>query len=152
MSIDGTLKSPQSSQYEHEEVKRLSLLVEEESMALCYEKGFGAFVIDLPLAKVIFGTRIQQPLAVYSKLLVILTVFISYMLQQYDWFALYIASVAGSLVLVLLYNRPLWRLNTLLSLRLKSQSDNCFSEQPFETAKPCNPQCCSDGAIIAGDC
>ena len=57
--------------------------------------------------------------------------------------------MAGTFLLVLLYNRPLWRLNTLLSLRLKSQSDNCFSEQPFETAKPCNPQCCSDGALMA---
>ncbi len=40
---------------------------------------------------------------------------------------------------------------TLLGITI-DQSDNCFSEQPFETAKPCNPQCCSDGATIAGDC
>lgn len=73
-------------------------------------------------------------------------------LQQYDWCALYTLSAAGSLFLVLLYNRSLKRLNTLLSRCLKSQSDNCFSEQPFESAKPCNPQCCSDGATIAGDC
>lgn len=94
----------------------------------------------------------QEPLAVYSKLPLIFTVFINYVLQQYDWFVMNIASAVGSLLLVLLYNRPPWRLNTLLSLRLKSQSDNCFSEQPFETAKPCNPQCCSDGATIAEGC
>lgn len=81
-------------------------------MFLCFKRSFGVFPIDHPIAKCVFGASTWQPLAVYSKLLVILTLFISYILQQYDCYAVYIASVAASLLLVLLYNRSLWRLNT----------------------------------------
>lgn len=80
-------------------------------------KDFEAFPTDLPLAKVFFVASIELLFAVYGKLLVILTLFISCILQQYDWYATSIATVAAaSLLLILLYNRPLWRLNTLFIL------------------------------------
>lgn len=125
---------------------------EKEKSFVRRKNDFAAAATDLPLAKVFFAASVQLLLAVYSKSLVILALFISCILQQYDWSAMSVASVAASLLLILLYNRPPWRLNTLLSLSLKLQSDNCFSEQPSETAKPCNPQRRSDGATIAEDC
>lgn len=46
----------------------------------------------------------------------------------------------GGLLPVSRYGGPPWRLIGLLFLRLRSQSDNCFSERLFETATPRNPR------------